>query len=529
MMSGVTIGVWLLAAAPIALLLGLVLWARFSITVNGLVVIGFAIVIAMTHFQAGPAVVGVGLAKGIWTGIWVLAVIWPALLLFQLVSKMGLLQMGPMLRTLLARPVENILVLAWILPSFIQGVAGFGVPVAVGAPLLLQVGVSPIKAVAMPLVGSHWSVGFGSMGSSFYMGALTAGLDPATTHEYAATGSVLSGINLVISGLLVCLLHGGLGSLKQGAGFVLTVGPVMALAQVLTVRAEPSIGALSAGAIGLATVTCIALVRRRRRRRVPLLKRPPLGETVVVTTRQAWLLVLPYLLLTVAVLAVFLPPQSRTWVKTHLLLGFSFPMTQTGLGQINRAVEKYTVIPLLGHPGTYLLLSTALSMVVWFVLRAWPRATLGHALRTWARQALRSSIAVLLLASVATVMVDSGMVTAVAHGASAVTDGYYPLLASTIGVLGAFTTGSSTSSQALFSPLQYQVATKIGFSPSSMLALQLAGSNVGNVISPMAAVVGTSAIGRRDLSSQVVRMTLIPALCLNLVLVAAADVLTNLG
>jgi lactate permease len=126
-------------------------------------------------------------------------------------------------------------------------------------------------------------------------------------------------------------------------------------------------------------------------------------------------------------------------------------------------------------------------------------------------------------------MVDSGMVTAVAHGASAVTDGYYPLLASTIGVLGAFTTGSSTSSQALFSPLQYQVATKIGFSPSSMLALQLAGSNVGNVISPMAAVVGTSAIGRRDLSSQVVRMTLIPALCLNLVLVAAADVLTNLG
>jgi L-lactate permease len=62
-----------------------------------------------------------------------------------------------------------------------------------------------------------------------------------------------------------------------------------------------------------------------------------------------------------------------------------------------------------------------------------------------------------------------------------------------------------------------------------MLALQLAGSNVGNVISPMAAVVGTSAIGRRDLSSQVVRMTLIPALCLNLVLVAAADVLTNLG
>jgi lactate permease len=528
-MNEVTLGVWLLAAAPIALLLGLVMWGRLSIAVNGLAVIGCAIVIAMAQFEAGSVVVGVGLAKGIWTGVWVLAVIWPALLLFQLVSKMGLLTVGPALRTLLPRPVENILVLAWILPSFIQGVAGFGVPVAVAAPLLIQVGVSPVKAVAMPLVGSHWSVGFGSMGSSFYMGSLTAGLDPESTHQYAMTGSVLSGINLVISGLIVCLMHGGLGSLRQGAPFVLSLGPVMALAQALTVRAEPSIGALSAGAVGLAAVTCLALWRRWRRQPAPLQQAQPESLDNSVTARQAWLLAMPYLLLTVAVLAVFLPPESRRWVKTHLLVGFSFPETQTGLGQVNRAVDNYTAIPLLGHPGTYLLVSAAVSMGLWCALRAWPRETLRDALSTWWRQALKSSTAVLLLASVATVMVDSGMVTSVAHGASQVTDGYYPLLASTIGVLGAFTTGSSTSSQALFAPLQYQVASKIGFPSSSMLALQLSGSNVGNVISPMGAVVGASAIGQRDLSSRVVRAALVPALCLNVVLVACAGFLTTQG
>ena len=119
---------------------------------------------------------GVGLGKGAWVGLWILYVIWPALLMHHFASNVGMTALGRVLSTVLPRRSENVLLLAWILPSFIQGVSGFGTPIAVAAPLLFALGVGAARSVALPLIGYHWAVGFGSMGSSFYMGALTAHL-----------------------------------------------------------------------------------------------------------------------------------------------------------------------------------------------------------------------------------------------------------------------------------------------------------------------------------------------------------------
>jgi lactate permease len=547
---------WALAVSPIALLLALVLWGRFSITVNGLVVIVTAGVIAVTAFGASAETLGVATGKGAATGVWILAVIWPALLLFRAASEMGLLQFGAKLGVLLPRPVENILVMAWIVPSFIQGVAGFGVPVAVAAPLLMQMGVGPVRAVALPLVGSHWSVGFGSMGSSFYMGSLTAQLDSHQTHAYAVTASLLSATNLILGGVLVCLMHGGWRSLKQGIPFLLLVGPAMALAQVLAVRAEPSIGALCAGAVGLVAVAALSL-RHRRASRARTTGRPA-HDLVSVTgaagtqggpalggrdgrpadrdsstadefgARAAVLVALPYVLLTISVLAVFLNPLTRSWVKDHLLLGFDFPSTRSGGGHINPAAPDYSAIPLLGHPGTYILLAAIVSLLVWRLGGWWPRRRLRPMAAQWWRQARRSSPAVLLLAIAATLLTDSGMISTVASGVADVTGSHYPLLAAGVGMVGAFTTGSSTSSQALFAPMQYEIAHRVGFPESHALALQLTGSNVGNSISPMSALVGTSAVDHKELTSQVVRTAFLPALVLGLALVAGAGLLMAL-
>ena len=41
------------------------------------------------------------------------------------------------------------LLLSWLFASFLQGMGGFGVPVAVVAPLLVGLGFSPIQAVVM--------------------------------------------------------------------------------------------------------------------------------------------------------------------------------------------------------------------------------------------------------------------------------------------------------------------------------------------------------------------------------------------
>ena len=41
---------------------------------------------------------------------------------------------------MLPRPTENVLLLAWVLLAFLQGVSGFGTPIAVCAPLLQKTG-----------------------------------------------------------------------------------------------------------------------------------------------------------------------------------------------------------------------------------------------------------------------------------------------------------------------------------------------------------------------------------------------------
>lgn len=539
---------WVLAVSPVVLLLALVLWGRFSTIVNAGVTVAYSVVVAVLAFGAGPLTVGVGLGKGAWVGLWILYVIWPALLMHHLASRVGMAALGRALSTLLPRRTENVLLLAWVLPSFIQGVSGFGTPIAVAAPLLVALGIGKARAVALPLIGYHWAVGFGSMGSSFYMGALTAHLDTAERAGYAAAAAVVLGINCVLSGMLVALMDGGWTGLRHGWRMLATAGPVMALVQAGTVRLEPGIGALCAGASGIAVVMVLRRFSRPQEdaedaedaqdvvERVEILELAEGGKLGSAARRggqgapagassdgaaldgpaddteaKARAAAVPYVLLGVVALAVFLPPALRAWAKGHLLIGPSFPSTSTSRGTVNEAVSLYNPIALLGHPGTFLLVACAGSVLVWSRRGVWGRGAWGPVWRAALRQAWKSSPSVVLLASVAGVLVDSGMVRTVAQGAAVATGHAYPAIAPLVGALGSFITGSTTSSNALFSSLQADVAHLVGDRPADLLAGQLAGGNIGNSLAPVVILLGLSAVGAARRAGEVLRMTMAPA------------------
>ncbi|MBM6399983.1 L-lactate permease [Phycicoccus sonneratiae] len=516
---GVPVGHWLLAVSPVVVLLLLVLWGRLPMWVNAVVTVAWASLVAWSSFGAGTATVLVGLGKGAWVGVWILYVIGPALLVHHLASSVGMTALGRVLAGILPTRTENVLLLAWVLPSFIQGVSGFGTPIAVAAPLLVALGVGRTRAVALPLVGYHWAVGFGSMGSSFYMGALTAHLDGSETAEYAAAAALALGVNCLLSGLLVALMSGGRSALREAWPMLVTVGPAMALVQAAVVRVEPGIGALCGGAAGVAVVF---LLRRLRGGSAPA---PEARDEVVPEERgRARAAVVPYVLLAAVALAVFLPPPVRAWAKGHLLLGPSFPATSAADGVRTAAVDTYNPIAVVGHPGTFLLVACLGSVLVWRWGGRWPHGSWGPVWRGALRQLRKSSPSVVLLASVAGVLVDSGMVTTVARGAAAAAGSAYPAVAPLVGALGSFVTGSTTSSNALFSALQAEVATLTGAPRADLLAGQLAGGNIGNSLAPVVIVLGLSAVGGdRSSAGRVLRTTLLPAA----VLLAATVAVTS--
>ena len=518
---------WLLAVLPVATLLALVLWGRLGNPTNALLTVATAAAIASSAFAAGPEVLAVGFAKGAWVGIWILYVIWPALLVHNLASRIGMADLGRSLEQVFPRRTENVLLLAWVLPSFLQGVSGFGTPIAICAPLLVAIGVDATRAVALPLVGYHWAVGFGSTGSSFYMGSLTARLSGEETQEFAGSLAVVLGVNLLLAGVLVALMAGGWRGLREGWRLLVTVGPVMALVQVAVVRLEPAIGALCAGSAGLLVVLCWRLVGDRRH---PHTSGAPRDQTApeTVSRDRARGAAVPYVVLAVLALAVLAPPALRAFVKAHALLGPNFPATRTGEGFATEAVSTYNPIALLGHPGSLLLAACLVSLVIWRAGGMWRPGTLRDVRGPWLKQSWKSTPTTVLLASVAGVLVESGMVRSVAIGAADAAGRAYPGVAPFVGALGSFITGSTTSSNALFSALQHDVALLIGDRPADLLAAQTAGGNVGNSLAPVVILLGVTAVGSSASLSGVLRSTVWPAMVLLVAVLTTTSVLVLL-
>jgi lactate permease len=539
-------GLWLAAFAPVALLFVLVLWGRLGTIVPAFLVVGLTLVVAGAVFRADWVVLGVALGKGLWLGLWILLVVWPALLLFRLASVGGLDRLGRVFTAILPRRRENLLLVAWVFPSFIQGVAGFGTPIALSAPLLLAMGWGPVRAVAYPLVGYHWSVTFGSMGSSFYMASLTSGLDGAEQTGLAGHSAGLLGVNCLVAGALVLLMDGGISALREGARTLLVAGVPMAATLVGVALVVPAVASLSAAAVGLGVVVLLRLTagrgsadRRNRMARPRASRRtgPSRGGGTEaskvlleeapenVTARTGLLLLAPYLYLLVLALPVFLVPASRRWVGTHLQVAPAFGGTTTGFGWQNAPVDAFTPVALLGHPGFYLLLACALGFVTFRVAGMWDGPESGGVARRWLRALPAASLPILLLACLATVLVESGMVSLLARGTAEVAGGLYPALAPAVGAAGSFMTGSTTSSNALFAPLQAQIAGVLGVDPAVLVAAQTAGGNVGNSLAPVVVLVGATTVGDSRAVPAILRRCALPAL----VLLAAVSGLTVLS
>ena len=95
----------------------------------------------------------------------------------------------------------------------------------------------------------------------------------------------------------------------------------------------------------------------------------------------------------------------------------------------------------------------------------------------------------------AKVMTYSGMISDIAHSIVAVAGPVYPFVAPLIGVLGAFVTGSGTSTNVLFGNLQMETALSLNLNPYWITAANVLGAGIGKMICPQTIAIGAGAIG----------------------------------
>jgi lactate permease len=481
---------WMLALLPLLAVLGLMVGRSWNASRAG--VVGWLLVIGLAawRFEAGARALGLAQVKALILTLDVLLIIWAALVLYYVVDRAGALAViADSLSGLTSDQLIQVLLLGWVFTSFLQGVGGFGVPVAIVAPLLVGLGITQVRAVVAPSVGHGWAVTFGSLAASFVMLFNTTGLPG---EALAATPAVMLGVLGYVSGLMVAHVIAGWRGVRRALPFVLVVGTAMAAVQyALAVSGLWTLGAIGGGLAGL--VVSVVWIRTQRRTRDPdpaAPANPGAGDTPALPVTLA---LAGYAIL--VGLAVVM--RGVTPIKDFLDqwgLAIDLPATTTGRDwTVARQENEGFGLP--GHPGLIILYSSGIAYLLYRRRGLYAPGATRDILAQSGRRAVRSGLGVFMMVAIAATMARAGMIAIVADGLSASIPGeLYAFVAPVIGAIGAFVTGSNTNSNAVFGMLQRSTAEMLGLSVATILGAQTAAAAVASVLAPAKVTVGCSTV-----------------------------------
>ncbi len=482
---------WLLATSPLLLILVLMVRFRWGAARAGAAGWLTAVVVALLRFGATAEVLAVAQAKAFFLSVDVLLIVWAAYLFYRVTDEAGAIRaLSRVLARLTPDRVFQALLVGWAFASFLQGVGGFGVPVAVTAPMLVGLGFPPLTAVVIPSIGHAWAVTFGSLATSFTALVAASGIPG---EALAMPAAVLLGAASLACGAMVAHAAGGWQGLRRRAAVTAAMALTMAAAQALiAVRGLWPIASFGGALAGLALGALWARARSRTKSDVG----GPDGHDLPLALAG-------YVLLIAVTLIIQLVRPVRGALDIVLIQPY-FAATRTSLGYEVLAGPGKVLAP-LRHTGAILLYATLATFALY---RFTGRYTPGAATRILSqtmRGVLSSSLGIVAMVSMAMVMAQSGMTETLAQKLAQGAGALFPLASPWIGALGAFITGSNTNSNIVFAMLQRRAAELLGDPVVWILAAQTAGGAIGSVIAPTKLVVGASTGGMAGEEGAVLR------------------------
>ncbi len=526
---------WILSLLPLAVLLIFLVGLRWKAGQAGPVGMFTAWAVALIFLRTPFFNLAAASAKGIWDSLFILYVVWPALLLYQVTQNAGAfeaLRVG--IRKFSRNRLFLVLSFGWVFSSFLQGISGFGTPIAVTAPLLLAIGVKPIYSVVIPLIGHAWANMFGTLAVGWL--ATLQVVDLANPTETALQTAILLWIPDLLAGFSIAWIFAGFKGIAKGWVFILTISIIHGAGQIAMVLIDPIISTFIPATVALMAIYPFS--------RWKLYRDPQDFDTKVMSeggeeeqeekpVMGLWVSLFPYMVLAlVAIIGSAIPAVEDFLAQVQI--GFDAPATTTGYGVVNEVEEPYSPFSIFTHPGTYLLIATLAGYLL-YKSRGYykKRASQEEQQGIWlglASNAVPASIAITSFLVMSKVMDDSGQTEILALGISqTVSPAIYAFLSNWIGVLGAFMTSSNTASNILFAPLQQIVSqTEQGLSEASIIAAQSTGGAIGNAIAPANVVLGLSTIQHLGNTAKVLRITLVWAVIVAALTGAATILLNNI-
>ena len=443
----------------------------------------------------------------------------------------------------------QVVLLGFFMATFLEGVAGFGTPAAVVAPLLLALGFPAMAAVIAALIGHAIATTFGAVGVPVRPGTLDPisaldGVSAAEASDVVAQAAGSAAVYQAIIGVFMPLMAVGMivyffgdpeersiAPIKPVVPLCLFAGVAFVVPFALTALfIGPELPSIIGSMVGI-TVTVAAL---KAGYFVPEEEwtfperdewpdhwvgsvepggenssdpEPAVDDSPSISLARAWA---PYLIL-VGLLII-----TRDFTPIGEVLRQVAVLAPAWDGILGTTVEQE--IEWAYVPGTWLVLS-ALIAIPLFDLDG---SQVADAWREAGQKIVSPAIALVFVIGMVGIMLESGqypeapggdsMMVVLADGTGAVFGDVYTLVAVPVGVLGTFITGSITVSNITFSGLQYEVATQAGLPQHLIVGGQMIGAAIGNVVAIHNVIAALATVGLVGQEGRVIRLNLIPVL-----------------
>ena len=399
------------------------------------------------------------------------------------------------------------LIVAFSFCGLLEGLAGFGAPVAIVAAMLVSLGLRPVKAAVVTIVGNAINVGYGAMAIPVTTAGRLGGQNPLLVA--ADMGHLSWIIACFVPLILLWILDGGRG-IAQLWPLALISGIATAAGHFVTTGFSYELTAVLASLIGLAASYAFLLVWTPK---TPDEYRSDDAQEDRPDGSRITLALLPYVLVVVVI------ALTKLW-KIGVDIDSVFKATDVkipvpGLHGVlvdakGQAVSStiYT-FQFLSNPGTWIFVTAIAVAFIYGRTSSGGRfpMTFGKGIAALFKTISTLKISILticLVMGLAYVMNMSGQTSAI--GAALATTGiFFAFLSPILGWLGTAVAGSATSAGALFANLQSTAAQIAGLDPATLLAGNTIGGGIGKIVAPQNLTIAATSINEPGSEAEILK------------------------
>ncbi|GAC1444377.1 MAG: L-lactate permease [Vulcanimicrobiaceae bacterium] len=481
--AGALLPSFLVATLPIVtvlVILGVLRRPAWQASLAGLIV---GLVVSIGVWRLPPSLAFAAITNGAVFAVWpIMWIVFNALLLYNVAVKAG--RFDAFRSWVLDHLPDDrrviLVVIGFCFGALLEGIAGFGTPVAITSSLLILVGFAPLDALVLTLIFDTAPVAFGALGVPITVLA-------AVTHLPASTLGAMVGRQLPFFATLlpfyVIGVYGGLRSVKALWPVLLVAGGSFGFTQFVCANFISYQLTDVLSSIGSLVATLLFLQRWKPAFDPKFSVRE---GAIASGSRKAnvWHAWMPWIVVSATVIAwttlsIFkLGAQKIAWPGLDKAIAITLYH-----GQPYAAVWNFEPL----GTGTAILVAV---VVTAFLVKMPAADVLGCAVATFVQTRI-AIVTVMLIISLAYLMNYSGLNYTLGLGVSSVGPAFV-FLSPFLGWVAVMLSGSDTSGNALFGNLQVVAANQLNLNPVLIAATNSSGGVMGKMISPQNMTTGAS-------------------------------------